>query len=158
MSQLPPAKASAWDSVFLDLAALGAAFVIWLLPVSGQLAGSSPLRGADADAIYAALVGLQGALLGFVLAALAIIAGYSQSDRMQILRDARQLPNLFGVYLAATRSYALSTFVSLLALLISATPGIFNLVAIIVGATVLTSALRLLRVLRVTRVVLLALS
>lgn len=158
MTQKSQVKRSAFNSAWVDLVALVVGVGLGASPTSAVLLQNGVLHGADAAAVYTALVGLQGTLLGFVLAALAIIAGYSQNDRMQLLRDAGQLPNLFGVYLAATRSYAISTLLALIALLISATAGLYDILACIVGISVVLASVRLVRVLRVTETVLLALN
>lgn len=106
---------------------------------------------ADRTAVYAALIGLQSALLGFVLAALTIVLGYSQSPRLRVLRKGGQLPNLFNVYLAGTRSHALATLISLLALVVNGGYEVTTVLCWMVALSFLVTALRLARTLWVTK-------
>lgn len=111
------------------------------------------LLSSDEAAVYGAITGLQGAFLGFVLAALTIVLGYSHSPELKLLKDSKQLRTLLFVYVAGIRSHAVSTVVALVALLMN--PGTFlgPVMAWIVGTTCLLAFLRLFRTLWATRAV-----
>lgn len=100
---------------------------------------------------YGVLVTLQGALLGFVLAALAIVVGYSNNDSFQIVRDAGQLPNLFRVYTSGVRSHAVATVVALLALLLDKPAALAGIFAWTVGTTTTLALIRVFRTLWATK-------
>lgn len=64
------------------------------------------------------MASLEGTLLGFVLAALTIVLGYSQSPRFAVIRQSRHWSVLFGIYLSGVRWTALATVFSLTALIL----------------------------------------
>lgn len=68
--------------------------------------------------LYAAILGLHGTLLGFIIAAITIAMTYVSSPRFEILRQTRHWPHLFGSYTRSMRWVACTTLFSLLALLI----------------------------------------
>lgn len=109
------------------------------------------LLSTDAGVIFGALLGLHGSLLGFVLAALTIIMGYSSSPQLRVLRDAGQLPNLFLVYLAGVRASAVAAVFSLLAMLAAGGTPIAEGLAWAVALTTALSLGRLARTLWITK-------
>lgn len=104
----------------------------------------------DTASIYGAVLALQGSLLGFVLAALTIVLGFSQSPQFKLLNDAGQLPTLFNVYSAGIRAHALSTGTALVALLLNSSSGLAPVFAWIVTTTCLLALVRLGRTLWAT--------
>lgn len=106
---------------------------------------------SDPQPLYAAIVSLQGALLGFVLAALAIILGYSNAPQLRILREAGQLPNLFRVYIAGIQSHATVTIIALIALMIKPSSSLSSILAWTVTLTFTLASYRLCRTLWATR-------
>ena len=108
---------------------------------------------ADQTTIYSALSGLQGALLGFVLAALTIVLGYSQSDRFAVVREAGQLQSLFNVYLAGVRTSGIAVTLTVVGLLADTHAHSRSVITGVVLAICLLTVLRLVRVLWVTNLV-----
>jgi hypothetical protein len=140
-----------WWSVhflFAELVvALGAmlAFGAWQATPGGGRAAAATLAD-NRGAVYGALTSLFGTLLGFTLAAMAIVLGYASDNRLRLVRESQHYPTLWRVFIAATRAMALATGVALLALVLdrdrAPSPLILDLV---VGATALAT-LRLARV------------
>lgn len=150
-----PARVDSWPLDVLPLLlALAGAFA---LPAGVQKQIGDTLS-PDSSAVYGALVGLQGSLLGFVLAALTIVLGYSQAPSMAILRDSGQLLNLFRVYLAGIRSHALATAIAIVALVISSGYATSTFLAWLVALSSIITAFRLGRSLWATREVVVVVS
>ncbi|MDF2506233.1 MAG: hypothetical protein K0Q52_92 [Microbacterium sp.] len=149
-TETPRARASRIDGVWPDWASVAAALAAWF-----SLNAASPaflqFLTTDVGGLFGALVGLHGALLGFVLAALTIIMGYANSPQLRLLREAGQLPNLFRVYLAGIRSSALAMIVALGALIVRGGTPVADVLAWIVFFTTAVSLARLMRTLWVTR-------
>lgn len=150
--QTEPAKV---DTYYVELLAI-------LLAVAGAFFGGASLAAqlgelltTEQAAVYGAITGLQGAFLGFVLAALTIVLGYSRSPELQFLRDSRQLVTLLQVYLAGIRAHALATVTALLALLMHPGAVLGPYAAWIVGSTTLLAFIRLFRTLWATKAVVL---
>src|SRR5262245_58895757 len=70
------------------------------------------------DGLYSTLAGLEGTILGFVLAALTIVLGYSQSPRFEIIRQSKHWGSIFGIYLSGIRWTALATVFAVAGLLL----------------------------------------
>lgn len=100
---------------------------------------SNLLKGRRGD-IYSSLVDLEGTLLGFALAALTIVLGYSQADRLSVLRASRHWGPLFSIYISAVRWSAIAVFSSLASLLFDddSSPKLF-LTCFCFSATTLTA-------------------
>jgi hypothetical protein len=120
------------------------AFGVWSASPSGARAVAETLAG-NRGAVYGALTSLFGALLGFTIAAMAIVLGYASDNRLRLVRESRHYPTLWRVFIAATRALALATSTALLGLVLdrdrAPRPLILDLV---VGATTL-AVLRLAR-------------
>lgn len=150
---MAPSKASLFDQSRLDVLAVigGIAVGIWgsphILPIIG------PLVTGEAADVYGAVAGLQGSLLGFVLAALTIVLGYSQSPQLALLRRSNQLANLFTVYMAGIRAHALATLAAVLALIVNPANDTAPGLAWVVFFTSILAFLRLFRTLWATRAV-----
>jgi hypothetical protein len=112
----------------------------------------------DPGAVYGPLVGLHGALLGFVLAAFTIALGYAQSERFTIVRNSGQLPNLYRIFFANIVTEGLCLITALAALLIQGSSLVNTGLAFAVFATALLAALRFGRTLWVTNAITIALS
>lgn len=114
--------ASWWKIHFLTAefwaaAAGAAAFAVWLRFLGGNATLEEVLRGNRA-AIYGTLASIFGALLGFVIATLSILLGFSASDRLAIVRESKHYGTIWEIFTAAIRALALATAVSLVALVI----------------------------------------
>lgn len=90
---------------------------LWLARFHGTAAVEPFLTGQRA-ALYAALSGVDGALLGFVLATTAIILGYSENVKLTIVRKSPHYPTLWKTLISTIQFLGLATVASLAALVI----------------------------------------
>ncbi|ALE91161.1 hypothetical protein AOC05_00275 [Arthrobacter alpinus] len=111
----------------------------------------APFLADDPAIVYGAVVTLQGTLLGFVLAALTIVLGFSQSPQFKILKISGQLPTLYNVYIAGIRAHAVSTGTALIALLVTVGSSIAPTLAWLVATTCTLALVRLGRTLWATK-------
>jgi hypothetical protein len=81
-----------------------------------ERAMSAFLDGRRQD-LYTALTGVQTTLLGFALATLAIVLGFAQTPRFQVLRDSRWYSSLFAVFTGSVRAFAVAAGLAFVALL-----------------------------------------
>ena len=95
----------------------GALFVWWFVRHGGQNVVDPTLDGNRA-AVYGALAGIFGSLLGFVITAASIVLGLSGSERLAIIRESDHYDTLWKVFMSATRALAVATVASLAALVI----------------------------------------
>lgn len=105
------------------------------------------------DGLYGALAGVHAGLLGFVLAALAIVLGYAQLERFEAVRVGGHFPTLFDIYLAGVRTHTLALIACLVALFADRDDKPRELVTALVLALTALAIARLLRVIWVTRLV-----
>jgi hypothetical protein len=111
-----------WRAHFLQaefaLAALiGAIFALWTARYGGAGLVDAALRG-NRGALYGTLASMFGSLLGFTIAAISIVLGYATSDRLAIVRESRQYPTLWRVFIAAMRALGAATVVALAGLVL----------------------------------------
>jgi hypothetical protein len=111
-----------WGVHFLLAEALVAlvlllAFGLWHASPGGARVVDATLAG-DRAAIYGALTSLFGALLGFTIAAMAIVLGYASDNRLRVVRESPHYPTLWRVFIAATRALAFATGAALLGLVL----------------------------------------
>src|SRR6185436_2455744 len=78
-------------------------FASWANWYGGWESVEEILRG-NRGAVYGAFASILGSLLGFVIAAVAIVLGYADSDRLTILRESRNWTTLWTVFMAGMRS------------------------------------------------------
>lgn len=83
------------------------------------------------DGIYPAMLSLEGTLLGFVLAALTIVLGYSQSGRLKLLHRSSHWSSIFHSYTDTLRWTSVATVVALLALLFDRDDSPFSSLAVL---------------------------
>lgn len=95
---------------------LTAAFAFWLYQSDGLGTVRDVLQGNRAP-VYGTLASIFGSLLGFVIAAIAIVLGYADSGRLTFLRESRTLTDLWRVFSSNIWWLAAATLVSLLALM-----------------------------------------
>lgn len=67
--------------------------------------------------LYTTLLTVEATLLGFIVAVLAIVLGYAQASRFQIVRESRHWTALFESYTRAVRWSAYATALFLIGLL-----------------------------------------
>ena len=105
-----------WCELIL-VAVLVAASVVWSLRFGGErlvLEFMDERRGA----IYGVLAGIFGSLLGFAIAAEAIVLSLSGSDKLAIVRNSKHYSTLWRVFRWTIRTLALATVAALLALIL----------------------------------------
>ncbi len=68
--------------------------------------------------IYGVLAGIFGSLLGFAIAAEAIVLSLSGSDKLSIVRNSKHYPTLWRVFRWTIRTLAVATVAALIALVL----------------------------------------
>jgi hypothetical protein len=146
------------DGPALELIAIGGGVIFGAYlykPVAQYVEGYfSP----DSTAVLGALVGLQGSLLGFVLAALTIVLGYQDRPQLNVVRASGRLKDLFRIYFAGIRAHGLATVVALLAIVMNTQGPLHAATVGLVALTSLLAIIRLARTLWVTKQVVEAVS
>jgi len=133
-----------WDvALGAVTAAAGLAFVERIRPLLAYFVD-------DVGAVFSALVGLHSSILGFVLAALSITAGYAQSERFKIVRDSGQLANLYRIYIAAAVTELGALSATLIALVTRIPSPFHETLALVVAALTLLAVFRLSRTVWIT--------
>lgn len=138
-----------WPEILCTAA--GIAMGIWGNTVTEPML--KPFLNNEPGAVYSAIAGVQGSLLGFVLAALTIVLGYSQTPSLSLLRRSGQLPNLFRIYMAGIRAHALSTVTALGSLIANYQGELATVMAWVVATTCTLAFARLVRTLWATRAI-----
>lgn len=85
-------------------ALLTVALVVAFLVASGADDFATTLDDQTRSELYGSLAGTSGALLGFILAALAILVALPSSDRLEALRDHPKWPRVPSSYFRASRA------------------------------------------------------
>jgi hypothetical protein len=148
------AKRTVVDGWIADVVALALATVVVLRCDRTEKWIDAFVDGRRGD-LYAALLGLHATLLGFILAALAIVLGYVNNPNFALVRRSGKLPALFTIFLASTRTEAIATAAALCALLGDRDKHAHTLLPAILAAITLVALLRLARTLWVMRLVVL---
>jgi hypothetical protein len=89
--------------------------IVWTERFHGLRLVNNILQG-NRGSIYGALASIFGSLLGFIITAVSIALAFSASDRLAIVRESKFYPQLWGVFMSATRCLALATIASIVAL------------------------------------------
>jgi len=113
----------AWAANFLwcELAlgvVVGSALVVW----SEFLGGSSHVDeflDKSGETLYIVLAPITAAMLGFILAAAAIVVTSAPADRMKILRESPHYPKLWATFRSALRYLGFATLAALVGLIVS---------------------------------------
>jgi hypothetical protein len=98
-----------WQSHFLDAELfvallVGLGFIVWQQWMGGETVICDLLRG-NRSAIYGTLASIFGSLLGFVITAMSVILGFSMTERLAVVRNSKQYPVLWDVFLGTTRAH-----------------------------------------------------
>ena len=80
------------------------------------------------EPLYSALVALFGSMLGFSIAAVAIVLGYANSDKLEIVRNSKHYEDLWGVFKSAMRVLTLATLFALIGLIVDKDSAPVNLI------------------------------
>lgn len=104
-----------WVDPLIGLA-LSAGFAWWVYGGGGLEVVRDVLDGNRA-AVYGTLASIFGSLLGFVIAAIAIVLGYADSGRLTFLRDSKTIGQLWRVFSSNIWWLAGATLTSFLALI-----------------------------------------
>lgn len=121
-----------------------AGLLLWCLRGNGFQEIEKLVHG-NRGQIYGTLASICGSLLGFVIATLSVVLGFTASRRLDILRKSKHYRQLWGVFTSAIRVLGFTTFAWLIALFIDReTCPRLPLLIVCFGATVL-AILRLAR-------------
>lgn len=136
-----------WAAHFLGCeAALGIAAVAGLIVWSELLGGSSHLDhflDEHGETLYIVLAPISAAMLGFILAAAAIVVTAAPAERMNLLRQSKHYPMLWATFRSALHFLGLATLAALVGLVVSGqTPSriIFYVIAGLAGLAALRTA------------------
>jgi hypothetical protein len=139
-----------------EKALAGVLILAYALSTDAKGFNASMSQGAR-TALYAALAGITGALLGFVLAALAVIVALPDSERMKALRTHPTWDRVPSSYVRASLALLVAVIVSILGIVLDGgakARQIYELVTVAVVAfalvRVLSSVVALNAVLRVS--------
>jgi hypothetical protein len=138
-----PAR-SRWPYGELLAGAVLATLVFWQLTAhpDGFVADVFTDRRKD---LYNAVLSLSSGLLGFVLATLAIVVGYAQSERFALLRASRWHLSLYTTFLQCVRALLATVVCSLVSLFVDREQAEVPVLAAVTLAAVLVGLLRLAR-------------
>jgi len=92
-------------------------FALWTENYGGWTTVEKTLAG-NRGAVYGAFASLFGSLLGFVIAAVAIVLGYAESDRLKIVRESGHYGTLWRVFTAGMHALGFATITALGALIL----------------------------------------
>lgn len=133
-----------WLEFLLALGLTGL-FVYWTMYHSGWGIVERFLLG-NRGAVYGSLASILGSLLGFVIAAVAIVLGYSESPRLEVLRISDSWTLLWRVFTASMRALSFATLAALAALIFDHDGQRIDIVVYLFVFGVTLSVARLLRV------------
>lgn len=112
-----------WVANFLGCElALGVMAIIALVIWSEFLGGSSHLDDFlddHGETLYIVLAPITAAMLGFILAATAIVVTSAPAERMTILRESKHYSKLWATFRSALRYLGLATLAALVGLVVS---------------------------------------
>ncbi len=121
MRKVLKAMAGYWARHFLglELAAavlFGVMFGTWVKFAHGERTVGEFL-GGQRSTVYGAMVSLDGALLGFVIATTTIVLGFSSSEQFAILRGSSHYRTLWRTFTSTIRVLGVTTLIAIAALL-----------------------------------------
>jgi hypothetical protein len=130
-----------WFELGLGIAAV-VALVAWSLFFGGS-AHLDHFLEDHGETLYVVLAPITAALLGFTLAAAAIVVTAAPAERMEILRESDHYADLWATFRSAFRFLGLATLASLVGLVVSGASAsriIFYVVAGLSGLAALRTA------------------
>lgn len=98
-------------------------FIAWESLLGGLRTSNWYLNG-NSGLLYATSATIFGALLGFAIASVSIVAGLvaRDSQAMAYVRGSSQYPRLWRVFISATRLLAIATILALIGLIVDTNP------------------------------------
>lgn len=138
-----------WRKNFLRLEAglgcvLGIIFGVWVKWYNGAILVDHILM-SNRSPIYGSAASIFGSLLGFVIAALSIIIGYSASDKFQFLRKSSHYPTLWKVLTSNIKCLGFATMASMLGLIFDRDSAPHHVILFVFVMTSLLAIFRLAR-------------
>ncbi|GAB7049387.1 hypothetical protein [Catenuloplanes indicus] len=106
-------------------------------------------KGRRGD-IYPAIVGLEGVVLGFVVAALTIVLGYANSPRFELIKGTKNYAAIFRAYIRAAKWMALALTYGMAALIFDTDEGPNSPLCFLLFATLTLACIRFGRVIYIT--------
>jgi hypothetical protein len=117
--------------------------VLWSELANGR-ADLDRFISAHSDTLYTVAAPIDAAMLGFILAAVAIIVTAAPSERMALLRESQSYPDLWRCFKSAMRVLGAATVASIIGLAVTGGTASRVLFFVVGGLTVL-AALRVAR-------------
>ena len=138
-----------WRSHFLtvELAVallITAVFVAWAQWFGGHV-GIERILAKNRGGLYETLTSIFAVFLGFTITAKSIVLGFSESDKLQIVRKSKHYPKLWRVFKETIRVLGFATVVSLAGLVFSDDPVSVRWILYVVFGAAMLSTLRIIR-------------
>jgi len=146
-----------FDSAWLDLTLIALSLLSLSAPGDWIKSAVDGYVNPEHGEIMSGALGLHGTMLGFVLAAFAIVLGYIGKPTFKLIRDSGQTANINRIFVASISTHALGAAFAFAGVVGAPTAPYQNFVAWVTGVLMLLSGARLIRVLWVTRQIVAAL-
>lgn len=121
---------------------VGCILLVWVTKLGGSTIVNSILK-ENRSAVYGALAGISGTLLGFVITALSIIIGYSASEKFEFLKKSKHYATLWEVLIKTIRALSLATIAMIIGLIFDRDNSPNNIIFCFCVFTALLSLLRI---------------
>lgn len=115
-----------WSEFGLSVV-IAALFYGWLERWGGA-AHVDAILHSNRAAVYGTIASIFGSLLGFVITAISIVLGFASHERLSIVKESKHYPQLWKVFMAATRCLGAATIVALGGLVFDTAPEPFHLI------------------------------
>jgi hypothetical protein len=138
-----------WEDHFLgyELALAGAVGVcVWVCSVTFAGSYIDSALNQNRSAVYGTLASILASLLGFVIAAIAIVLPAMDDSRLGLLRASGHDRTLWRVFFSATKVLAVGTIMAMSALLIDRDSGVNRVLVAMVSGFAFLACLRVARV------------
>jgi hypothetical protein len=106
-------------------------------------------KGRRGD-IYPAIVGLEGVVLGFVVAALTIVLGYANSSRFELIKGTKNYAAIFRAYIQAAKWMGFALAYGVIALVFDTDEGPNSPLCLLLFVTLGLACFRFARVIYIT--------
>lgn len=102
-----------WERHFLRLELVVAVVIAGGFATWGHLCNgfevAYTILGESKSQVYGVIATTAGSLLGFVVVAVSIVAGYSSTARMRVVRESEHYSTLWDVFMSAIKALGLAT-------------------------------------------------